>query len=154
MNPLTILCSIAASLFMHGVGVWVDFIIGLVCHQSSSLAIFLELESLVHRAWRMVEEIHGAHSTSTQPSAVRGRMVRWETPSPPAGTFKFNSDATIFNDGTVGYGFVVRDDGGEVLIAGAKRETAGGSSTLVEARALLHGLDTSAACGQRVFHVE
>ncbi|KAL8500978.1 hypothetical protein ACS0TY_020529 [Phlomoides rotata] len=55
---------------------------------------------------------------------------------PPAGTYKLNSDAAIFADGTVGFDFVIRDANGLVILAGSKRCQARGNSTLVEALAL------------------
>ncbi|KAL8530384.1 hypothetical protein ACS0TY_007427 [Phlomoides rotata] len=93
----------------------------------------------------MVEEIHGATSKSRHTIDARVRKDHWETP--PLGTFKLNSDAEVYKDRIVAYDFVV-------LIAGAKSETAGGSSTLIEARALLHGFATSAECGQHIAHAE
>ncbi|KAL8520513.1 hypothetical protein ACS0TY_011149 [Phlomoides rotata] len=110
------------------------------------------MESLVQRAWRMVEEAAGTRFTKGQPRAGSGCKILWE--SPPPGMIKLNTDAVVFGDGTVGYGCVVRDDRGEVLLAGAKRELGGGSSMLVEARALLYGLETTAAGGQQVWQVE
>ncbi|KAL8497475.1 hypothetical protein ACS0TY_020977 [Phlomoides rotata] len=119
---------------------------------TNASALHQEPDTVVHRAWRMVKDFHGDRSRCKQPRSGRGCRIQWTTP--PPGTFKLNSDAAVYNDGTTGYGFVVRDDVGAALCAGAKREVAGGSSTLVEARALLYGLETAAACGQRVSFVE
>ncbi|KAL8469857.1 hypothetical protein ACS0TY_032640 [Phlomoides rotata] len=59
---------------------------------------------------------------------------------PPAGTYKLNSDAAIFADGTVGFGFVIQDANGLVILAGSKRCRAWGNSTLVEALALRYNI--------------
>ncbi|KAL8547597.1 hypothetical protein ACS0TY_007062 [Phlomoides rotata] len=70
---------------------------------------------------------------------------KWTPPSP--GRRKLNSDATIFKDGTVGLGFVVRDEHGLVLMAGSKRCLSAGSSTLAEALALRFGLEKTREAG-------
>ncbi|KAL8467739.1 hypothetical protein ACS0TY_031110 [Phlomoides rotata] len=85
------------------------------------------------------------------------KLPTWPTPPHPhpmSLVLKLNSDAAVYDDGTAAFGFVVRDDTGDVLAAGAKREVAGGSSTLLEARALLHGLSISADCGLQIQLVE
>ncbi|KAL8508099.1 hypothetical protein ACS0TY_018598 [Phlomoides rotata] len=46
---------------------------------------------------------------------------------------KINSDAAQFNDDSVGFGFVVRVNRGDVQAAGVKRCRADGDSTLIEA---------------------
>ncbi|KAL8512874.1 hypothetical protein ACS0TY_019136 [Phlomoides rotata] len=53
--------------------------------------------------------------------------ARWSRP--PPGLVKLKADAARFGDGTVGLGFVVRNEHGKVLIAGSKRCRGGGSST-------------------------
>ncbi|KAL8543065.1 hypothetical protein ACS0TY_003805 [Phlomoides rotata] len=65
--------------------------------------------------------------------------AKWNPPLP--GRRKLNSDATIFKDDTFGLGFVVRDEHGQVLMAGSKRCLAAGNSTLAEALALRFGLE-------------
>lgn len=67
---------------------------------------------------------------------------------------KLNSDAAIYKDGIVGFRFVVRDEDGEVLIAGASSFKIKGNSTLIEGLAILHALRTTLAGGIVGFQVE
>ncbi|KAL8520299.1 hypothetical protein ACS0TY_011008 [Phlomoides rotata] len=67
---------------------------------------------------------------------------------------KLNSDVAIFDDGTVGFGFVIRDANGLVILAGSKRCQARGSSTLVEALALRYIIQHAYASGLTPFHSE
>ncbi|KAL8463039.1 hypothetical protein ACS0TY_033888 [Phlomoides rotata] len=58
------------------------------------------------------------------------------------GMNKLNTDTAIYQDGTAGLVFVVRNANGEVIMVGAKRINARGSSTLIEAMALKFSLET------------
>ncbi|KAK6123143.1 hypothetical protein DH2020_043139 [Rehmannia glutinosa] len=77
---------------------------------------------------------------------------RW-TPPPP-GTLKLNSDAAIYKDGTVGYGFIIRHAVGDVILAGAKKTIADGSILIIEALAMMFALRSARETGIRDIHVE
>ncbi|KAL8533813.1 hypothetical protein ACS0TY_010001 [Phlomoides rotata] len=83
-----------------------------------------ELESLPH--W---EDQHCGKSKAP---------TRWL--KPPRGVSKLNTNAAMYRDGTAGLGFIVRNEEGHVMLAGTKRIAVGGSSNLVEAMAILYGL--------------
>ncbi|KAL8502190.1 hypothetical protein ACS0TY_021343 [Phlomoides rotata] len=59
---------------------------------------------------------------------------------PPTGMSKINTDAAVFGDGTVGFGFVIRNAEGLVEMAGSKRTPVQGDSTFVEALAMRFAL--------------
>ncbi|KAL8545826.1 hypothetical protein ACS0TY_005808 [Phlomoides rotata] len=66
------------------------------------------------------------------------RSGRWSLPA--QGMLKLNSDAGVFSDGSVGLGFVVRDEKGMVILVGAKWSSiVTDNSTLIEALALRFG---------------
>ncbi|KAL8539218.1 hypothetical protein ACS0TY_001003 [Phlomoides rotata] len=81
------------------------------------------------------------------------RAGKW---CPPAqGLLKLNSDAGVFSDGSVGLGFVVRDELGTVVLAGAKRFlVAADNSTLIEALALRFGAASALNYGLAVALLE
>ncbi|KAL8516338.1 hypothetical protein ACS0TY_014846 [Phlomoides rotata] len=85
-------------------------------------------------------------------SKVKRRPARWSRQK--IGQNKLNTDAAIFRDGIVGLGFIVRDDQGKILLTGSMRLCDGGSSTLVEARALLFGFETFALGGLTIHAIE
>ncbi|KAL8534038.1 hypothetical protein ACS0TY_010166 [Phlomoides rotata] len=53
----------------------------------------------------------------------------------------------MYRDGTAGFGFVARNEDGKVMLAGAKRIAAGGSSPLMEAMAMQYGLQSAVEGG-------
>ncbi|KAL8469747.1 hypothetical protein ACS0TY_032551 [Phlomoides rotata] len=56
---------------------------------------------------------------------------------PLEGTLKLNADAGVFPDGSVGLGFMVWDNGGAMMLAGAKRcWAAWENSTIIEVMAI------------------
>ncbi|KAL8543850.1 hypothetical protein ACS0TY_004418 [Phlomoides rotata] len=57
-----------------------------------------------------------------------------------SGHYILNSNAAIFDDETMGFGFVIRDANGLVILAGSKRCRARENSTLVEALALRYNI--------------
>ncbi|KAL8502189.1 hypothetical protein ACS0TY_021342 [Phlomoides rotata] len=56
---------------------------------------------------------------------------------------KLNSGATSLPNGVAGFGFVIQDDSGDVLLSGCKRQRVDGNSTLLEAMALRFGLQSA-----------
>ncbi|KAL8509272.1 hypothetical protein ACS0TY_016461 [Phlomoides rotata] len=85
-------------------------------------------------------------------SKVMREPARWTRPE--SGQTEINTNETIFQDGTFGLGFVMRNDEGNILFAGSKRFHGGGSSTLVETIALLFGLETSVLRGFTINSME
>ncbi|KAL8519241.1 hypothetical protein ACS0TY_010254 [Phlomoides rotata] len=107
---------------------------------------------VVMRALRQFAETDIRSTQGGRKSKALREPVRWTRP--PPGTTKINTDAAIFEDGTVGLGFIVRDDMGQTLIAGSKRCRGSDSSTLVEALALKFGLKTAQLGGLLVNIIE
>ncbi|KAK6135176.1 hypothetical protein DH2020_031072 [Rehmannia glutinosa] len=75
----------------------------------------------------------------------KNTRVKWQNPRP--GNLKLNTDCAKFNDGSVGYGFAVRDSQGDVLLAGTRRLNMEGSSTFIEGLALLYAMQKSLEAG-------
>ncbi|KAL8489656.1 hypothetical protein ACS0TY_025526 [Phlomoides rotata] len=75
---------------------------------------------------------------------------------PPAqGKLKLNSDAGVFSDGSVGLGFIVRDETGSLILAGSKRcSVAADNSTMIEALALRFGASSALNHGLHVAMLE
>ncbi|KAL8493216.1 hypothetical protein ACS0TY_024439 [Phlomoides rotata] len=85
------------------------------------------------------------------PGSISG--AQWEPP--PQGELKLNCDAGVFSDGFVGFGFIVRNEAGNPVLAGAKqRSVAAENSTTIEALALRFGLINVCSRGLRVDLVE
>ncbi|EEF30050.1 conserved hypothetical protein, partial [Ricinus communis] len=61
--------------------------------------------------------------------------------------------ATLYRDGTVGFSFIVRDDLGQVLLAGAKRVSMSVSVTVAEALALWWAMEGTVDSGQILWHM-
>ncbi|KAL8514105.1 hypothetical protein ACS0TY_013287 [Phlomoides rotata] len=79
--------------------------------------------------------------------------TQWK--SPPRGNLKLNSDAGVFSDGSVGLGFIVRNEAGELVLAGAKRcWVAADNSTTIEALELHFGLLSVCSRGLHVDLIE
>ncbi|KAL8468661.1 hypothetical protein ACS0TY_031743 [Phlomoides rotata] len=71
------------------------------------------------------------------------------------GDLKLNSDAAVFQDGSVGLGFVVRDRDGAVKLAGNRRCVASSdNSTLIEALALRFRLKAFMTMGLQISTLE
>ncbi|KAK6162001.1 hypothetical protein DH2020_001842 [Rehmannia glutinosa] len=99
----------------------------------------------------MLMEMHKTSKSSKSESRAAAR-TRW-TP-PPIGILKMNSDVAKFNDGTVGYGFVIRDHSGDVLLAGTRREQRDGSSTAMEGLAIIFAIRSALEAGFMEFQIE
>lgn len=84
---------------------------------------------------------------------VRQSSQAGRTP-PPVGNLKLNSDVAVFKDGSMGFGFVIRNSSGDVSISGSSWRRGAGSSTLGEALALRFALRASLDFGFRRFLVE
>ncbi|KAL8536902.1 hypothetical protein ACS0TY_012181 [Phlomoides rotata] len=62
--------------------------------------------------------------------------------APSGGVLKLNSDAANFSDGSMGFGFVLRNHDDTVLVAGSKSILVPRNNTLIEALALRYALRT------------
>ncbi|KAK6116358.1 hypothetical protein DH2020_049820 [Rehmannia glutinosa] len=92
---------------------------------------------------------------NTNPSRSERRTTnstKWVPP--PSGTLKLNSDVAIFNDGTVGFGFAIRDSTGDVLLAGTRREQKEGNITTMEGLAVLFAIRSALEAGFVEFQIE
>ncbi|KAL8529088.1 hypothetical protein ACS0TY_006525 [Phlomoides rotata] len=83
---------------------------------------------IIHFLWR----INPRQKKSRD--AQNPQYLKWQPP--PLGGLKLNTDAASFSDGTVGCGFVLRTNSGNVVLAGSKWMKGAGNSTLLEALAL------------------
>ncbi|KAL8541921.1 hypothetical protein ACS0TY_002969 [Phlomoides rotata] len=78
---------------------------------------------------------------------------KWTPPT--QGVLKLNTDAGVFSDGSVGLGFIVRDETGNPILAGAKRcSVAADNSTMIEALALRFGAISARSHGLQVAFLE
>ncbi|KAL8470305.1 hypothetical protein ACS0TY_032959 [Phlomoides rotata] len=80
---------------------------------------------------------------------VKAKVPHRTWSPPPSGSLKLNSNAACFLDGSVGFGFIIRNERGKVHLAGSKRCTAAGHSTMIEALALRFGLQQARERGFR-----
>lgn len=81
-------------------------------------------------------------------------MVQMKWQKPPAGHYKVNSDAACFKDGAVGFGGIMRDAEGDVMVATCHH--IGGVFTAEEAEALAarHALVIALEAGLRMTVLE
>ncbi|KAK6148918.1 hypothetical protein DH2020_016443 [Rehmannia glutinosa] len=110
----------------------------------------------VERVIRTANKIHG-ETLSPSPKGTRNgpnHSVPHAWTVPEQGQLKMNCDAAVYKDGSLGYGFVVRDSVGDVLLSGAKRTNMEGSSTLAEGLALIFGLTACRDTGLRQVMIE
>ncbi|CAL1374557.1 unnamed protein product [Linum trigynum] len=71
----------------------------------------------------------------------RKKSTQWK--SPPAGSFKINVDAAIFEGNGSGFGVVIRDANGECCLAGVKRTRRQWLPEFAEAAAISFGLEVA-----------
>ncbi|KAK6125719.1 hypothetical protein DH2020_040537 [Rehmannia glutinosa] len=76
-------------------------------------------EKIRMKAQSLFLETNGSKPTSTRKTHAIPDTVKWKPPGP--GTLKLNSDAAIFKGGTVGLGFIIRDQDGLAVLAGSKK---------------------------------
>lgn len=107
--------------------------------KARNMLIFEEISinphDVIERTLRQTAEMHGDWGQASTPQKSRRQPV-WPWQPPPVNHLKLNSDAAIFSDGIRGLGFVVRNDVGEVILAGARICWSDGDSTLAEALAM------------------
>ncbi|KAH6772343.1 hypothetical protein C2S51_010747 [Perilla frutescens var. frutescens] len=72
-----------------------------------------------------------------QPQSIS--IAKWA--SPPAGLLKLNTDVSIAKHGSIGMGFIVRDNHSSILVAEKSTRRAMGCSTLLEGLALHKALE-------------
>ncbi|KAK6152513.1 hypothetical protein DH2020_015148 [Rehmannia glutinosa] len=80
------------------------------------------------------------------------RDIKWKPPN--ENSLKMNTDAATFDDGSVGFGFVIRNATGEVILAGASRSNKTGSSTYIEGLAMIFALTRTVETGLSNIHIE
>ncbi|KAL8462317.1 hypothetical protein ACS0TY_032576 [Phlomoides rotata] len=107
---------------------------------------------VVQHALRLLHEFQDAAYNRVTRDKPKVHRTYWCTP--PAGTYKLNSDAAVFADGTIGFGFVIRDANGLLILAGTKRCRARGNSMLVEALALRYNIQQALTSGLSSFQIE
>ena len=74
------------------------------------------VEEVVRKAINLVGEFNAAsEKKKMQTQAKANEQTRWKPPD--AGQYKVNSDAAVFDDGTMGCEAVMRDDQGDVMAA-------------------------------------
>ncbi|KAK6130853.1 hypothetical protein DH2020_035399 [Rehmannia glutinosa] len=110
----------------------------------------------VERVIRMANKIQG-ETLSPSPKGTRNgpnHSVPHSWTVPEQGQLKMNCDAAVYKDGSLGYGFVVRDSVGDVLLSGTKRTNMEGSSTLAEDLTLIFRLTACRDTGLRQVLIE
>ncbi|KAL8547110.1 hypothetical protein ACS0TY_006725 [Phlomoides rotata] len=136
---------IMASLPNHGVCVFVMVAWNLWKARNRRWVDHVEQDPGKIQSWAL------SAAAELQPANRRGQRA----PSQSAGLLKLNSDAGVFSDGYVGLGFVIRDELGAVVLAGAKRcLVAADNNTLIEALALRFGATLSLNHGLTVSLLE
>ncbi|KAK6116053.1 hypothetical protein DH2020_008322 [Rehmannia glutinosa] len=110
-----------------------------------------DVMKIINEAQRMTLEMYHTRQPPRKDAKERKRP-QWIPP--PPGTLKVNTDVAVFHDGTVGYGFVIRDNAGAVSLAGARREQKQGSSTILEGIAMLFAIEKALEAGFTGFQVE
>ncbi|KAJ8449837.1 hypothetical protein Cgig2_001493 [Carnegiea gigantea] len=73
--------------------------------------------------------------------------MAWKPPMP--GTIKLNFDGGCVGEDACGWEFVIRDDNGDILLAGSKQGAGFGGALVEEARASLFGLRCTRDTGVR-----
>lgn len=96
---------------------------------------------LVHEYKIAMEEMSPVQSTTSGGSRI------WHAPE--SGVFKINSNATIFGDGKLDLGWIVRDELGEVMLATCAMHGAGCEVNIAEALAARHAVKTTVEAGLR-----
>ncbi|XP_057247591.1 uncharacterized protein LOC130589950 [Beta vulgaris subsp. vulgaris] len=113
----------------------------------------LDAMTVVERAQCRVGEFQEAQDNDKVASLVcRGGENRWKAPSD--GWFKVNSDAAVFEDGTIGCGGIMRDWLGEVMAATVWLGNGGMAVDEAEAVALRHAVEIAIEAGLRDLVVE
>ncbi|KAK6126675.1 hypothetical protein DH2020_039583 [Rehmannia glutinosa] len=110
-----------------------------------------DVERVLHSAQALFLESHEP-IPPRQSRQVDKKINRWK-PS-DEGTLKMNTDAATFKDGSVGFGFVIRDHCGDVLLAGSAQKNMDGNSTMIEGAAMLFAIRKALEAGITNFHIE
>ncbi|KAL2944065.1 hypothetical protein RDABS01_032412 [Bienertia sinuspersici] len=108
----------------------------------------LEIAVVIRRAMNTVSEFEFAserrvieRDNSSKPEQV------WQTPG--CGTYKVNSDAACFEDGSYGIGGIMRDHEGDVMVAMCDRTQGNGDPEVAEALAARQALSIAIDAGLR-----
>ena len=108
----------------------------------------IQVEEVLSKAVSLVGEFIVASETNNQKTQAKEKaLIRWKPPE--EGYFKVNSDAALFDDGTVGCGAVMRDELGEVMDATAVVYDGRLEIDEAEAYAARHALQIAIEAGLR-----
>lgn len=101
-------------------------------------------------AWRNMEEWRDKLGPRRNRSTTVAARARWRPPYLAA----LNLTLMQRCSWTTLLGFVIRNERGEVMAAGSRRQQGGGSSTLIKATALRFGIGIAYECGLNCFTLE
>lgn len=73
----------------------------------------------LQRKWNELAEYKNMDKLKEKMKGKKKRM-RWQPPAPRANWFQINFDCSIWQDGSVTLGFIIRNDKGELVHAGAE----------------------------------
>lgn len=94
----------------------------------AALSFFQAFEEVLKEAWQ-------------SGSAVRDGILEKASWQPPSrGKVKINCDAGFVGEGVVSFGFVIRDENGDVLVAATHQERAMWEANIAEAKAINYAL--------------
>ena len=110
-----------------------------------------DLQTLGRRAIAFVQSYRD-HAASGDVSGPTPHPSTWSPPG--SGFMKLNFDAGFISDISTGWGFVLRDHDGNIILAGSKLSQSFGGATVEEARACLYGLRSAHAHGCRNIIIE
>lgn len=92
----------------------------------------------VRKSLKLFQEVRAAEMLNNIPLRQQKHPAKWSPP--PEGMLKLNSDVAVFGNGEVGFGFVLRNSEGNILMAESRRCLGEGTSTFSEALALRYAL--------------
>ncbi|KAL8556410.1 hypothetical protein ACS0TY_004016 [Phlomoides rotata] len=108
---------------------------------------------IISKSTHMATEILGKNLVRTSGPKQRQIGEKWSPPM--TRSLKMNVDAGVFQDGTVGLRFIVRNEVGHLVLAGARRcNTSAESSTLIEALALWFSILEAVSKGMQILALE
>ncbi|KAL2940934.1 hypothetical protein RDABS01_029284 [Bienertia sinuspersici] len=105
------------------------------------------VEEVVDKAVSMAGEYERAFEALGSRREEGGSNTMWASPS--MGTYKINSDAAMFEDGSVGLGVIARDYMGDVMLSSSWRVQGVNAVDVAEAMAARHALKIAVEAGLR-----
>lgn len=113
----------------------------------------ISVEDMARKAVSFVVEYKD--SMESDPKLVQEGIPRrnvWRKPD--AGSYKLNTDATIFPDGKVGFGSIMRDEDGDIIMATSNIQEGVFEVDEAEALAARHAVILAMESGMRNFELE